>query len=51
MSTQVKFAIPGTVLVPRGVSLLAIAYDAVRDLGQERTFAYMKFLLGCQTDY
>ena len=23
----------------------------VRDLGQERTFAYMKFLLGCEKDY
>ncbi len=34
MSTQVKFAIPGTVLVPRGVSLLAFAYEALRDLGR-----------------
>lgn len=34
MSTQVKFAMPGTVAVPRGVSLLAFAYDAVRDLGR-----------------
>jgi hypothetical protein len=23
----------------------------VRDIGQERTFAYMKFLLGCEKDY
>ena len=23
----------------------------VRDLGRERTFAYMKFLLGCEKDY
>ena len=22
-----------------------------RDLGRERTFAYMKFLLGCENDY
>ena len=23
----------------------------VRDIGQERTFAYMKYLLGCEKDY
>ena len=32
-------------------ALLEKLLKMVRDLGQERTFAYMKFLLGCQTDY
>ena len=32
-------------------ALLEKLLQMVRDLGQERTFAYMKFLLGCEKDY
>ena len=38
-------------LHPETRALLEKLLKMVRDLGQERTFAYMKFLLGCQTDY
>ena len=36
---------------PETRALLEKLLCMVRDLGQERTFAYMKFLLGCETDY
>ena len=32
-------------------ALLEKLLKMVRDLGQDRTFAYMKFLLGCEKDY
>ena len=38
-------------LHPETRALLEKLLKMVRDLGQERTFAYMKFLLGCHTDY
>ena len=36
---------------PETRALLEKLLKMVRDLGQDRTFAYMKFLLGCQKDY
>ena len=33
------------------IRMLEKLLKMVRDLGQERTFAYMKFLLGCEKDY
>ena len=36
---------------PETRALLEKLLCMVRDLGRERTFAYMKFLLGCETDY
>ena len=36
---------------PETRALLEKLLRMVRDLGRERTFAYMKFLLGCETDY
>ena len=38
-------------LHPETRALLEKLLLMVRDLGQERTFAYMKFLLGCEKDY
>ena len=38
-------------LHPETRALLEKLLKMVRDLGQERTFAYMKFLLGCEKDY
>ena len=38
-------------LHPETRALLEKLLQMVRDLGQERTFAYMKFLLGCEKDY
>ena len=32
-------------------ALLEKLLKMVQDIGQERTFAYMKFLLGCEKDY
>ena len=32
-------------------ALLEKLLKMVRDIGQERTFAYMKYLLGCEKDY
>ena len=36
---------------PETRALLEKLLKMVRDLGQDRTFAYMKFLLGCLKDY
>ena len=36
---------------PETRALLEKLLCMVRDLGRERTFAYMKFLLGCENDY
>ena len=36
---------------PETRALLEKLLCMVRDLGRERTFAYIKFLLGCETDY
>ena len=36
---------------PETRALLEKLLRMVRDLGRERTFAYIKFLLGCETDY
>ena len=36
---------------PETRALLEKLLLMVRDLGRERTFAYIKFLLGCETDY
>ena len=36
---------------PETRALLEKLLCMVRDLGRERTFAYMKFLLGCEKDY
>mgnify|MGYP003173196082 CR=1 FL=1 len=36
---------------PETRALLEKLLRMVRDLGRERTFAYMKFLLGCEKDY
>ena len=36
---------------PETRALLEKLLKMVRDLGQDRTFAYMKFLLGCEKDY
>ena len=38
-------------LHPDTRALLEKLLKMVRDLGQDRTFAYMKFLLGCQKNY
>ena len=38
-------------LHPETRALLEMLLQMVRDIGQERTFAYMKFLLGCEKDY
>ena len=38
-------------LHPETRALLEKLLQMVRDIGQERTFAYMKFLLGCEKDY
>ena len=38
-------------LHPETRALLEKLLKMVRDIGQERTFAYMKFLLGCEKDY
>ena len=38
-------------LHPETRALLEKLLQMVRDLGRERTFAYMKALLGCETDY
>ena len=38
-------------LHPETRALLEKLLLMVKDLGQDRTFAYMKFLLGCQKDY
>lgn len=36
---------------PETRALLEKLLCMVRDIGRERTFAYMKFLLGCENDY
>ena len=38
-------------LHPETRALLEKLLKMVRDIGQERTFAYMKYLLGCEKDY
>ena len=38
-------------LHPETRALLEKLLMMVRDIGQERTFAYMKFLLGCEDNY
>ena len=38
-------------LHPETRALMEQLLQMVRDKGKERTFAYMKFLLGCQKDY
>ena len=38
-------------LHPETRALLEKLLNMVRDLGQERTFAYMKLLLGCSDTY
>ena len=38
-------------LHPETRALLEKLLKMVRDVDQERTFAYMKALLGCETDY
>ena len=38
-------------LHPETRALMERLLQMVRDKGKERTFAYMKFLLGCQKDY
>ena len=35
----------------KSAALLEKLLKMVRDIGQERTFVYMKFLLGCEKDY